>query len=61
MSRGPAKFTKAELTRAIRVAQETGAGKVVILADGSIEIAPRPVAEGDNRDQKVAPAKELVF
>lgn len=60
-SRGrPAKFTKAELARAIRAAQETGAGKVVILADRRIEIDPRPV-EGDKRDQTVAPGKELVF
>lgn len=42
MSRRSTKFTQADIARCIRAAQQCGAGRVVILTDGSIEIEPRP-------------------
>lgn len=44
MSRGPARFTQADVTRAIRAAQRTGAGEVIIEPDGSIRILVNPSA-----------------
>jgi hypothetical protein len=38
MSRTPARFTQADVARAIRAAQQCGAGEVRILPDGTIEI-----------------------
>ena len=38
MSRRPARFTQADVTRAIRAAQQTGAGDVTVAPDGSIVI-----------------------
>jgi hypothetical protein len=42
MSRGPARFTQADVTRAIRAARKAGGGDVVVLPDGSIRIASEP-------------------
>jgi hypothetical protein len=46
MSRGPARFTQADIVRAIRGARKAGGGDVVVLPDGSIRIAsePAPIA-----------------
>jgi hypothetical protein len=51
MSRTPARFTQADIARAIRAAQQTGAGDVIVAPDGSIVI----------RSEKTltAPRKEL--
>jgi hypothetical protein len=46
MSRGPARFTQADVIRAIRAARKAGGGDVIVLPDGSIRITkePAPVA-----------------
>jgi hypothetical protein len=46
MSRGPARFTQADVVRAIRAARKAGGGDVIVLPDGSIRIGsePTPVA-----------------
>lgn len=38
MSRTPARCTQADLARSIRAAQQTGAGAVELLPDGTIRI-----------------------
>jgi hypothetical protein len=38
VSRNPARFTQADVARAIRAAKQTGAGAVLILTDGTIRI-----------------------
>ena len=38
MSRRPARFTQADVTRAIRAAKQAGAGDVIVAPDGSIVI-----------------------
>lgn len=38
MSRTPARFTQADVARAIRAAQQTGAGMVEIRPDGTIRV-----------------------
>jgi hypothetical protein len=40
MSRTPARFTQADIARAIRAAQQTGAGAIFVLPDGTIRIQP---------------------
>ncbi|MDR6303960.1 hypothetical protein GGQ85_001659 [Nitrobacter vulgaris] len=42
MSRTPARFTQADVARAIRAAQQTGAGNVEIKPDGTICIRLSP-------------------
>ena len=41
MSRRPARFTQADLNRAIKAAKQNGMG-VEVLADGTIRIVPAP-------------------
>ena len=48
MSRGPHTFKQCDIERAIRAAQKTGAGKVWIAKDGSINISVLADAEPDN-------------
>lgn len=46
MSRGPARFTQADIVRAIRAIQQTGANmEIVIELDGSIRIVPHQPGE----------------
>lgn len=42
MSRGPARFTQADVVRAIRAARKAGGGDVIVLPDGSIRIGSEP-------------------
>jgi hypothetical protein len=42
VSRTPARITQADVARAIRAAQQCGAGQVRILADGTIQIDVQP-------------------
>jgi hypothetical protein len=44
MSRGPARFTQADVVRAIRAARKAGGGDVIVLPDGSIRIGSEPAA-----------------
>jgi hypothetical protein len=61
MSRRPARFTQADIARAIRAAKQTGAGAVRVGPDGSIEILLDPPSMADNPDRRVDDARELVF
>jgi hypothetical protein len=62
MSKGPARFTQADVIRAIRAAQRAGAGDVIVAPDGSIRIATKPgplaerapVSEDDRLDRELA-------
>lgn len=45
MSRTPARIRQADVARAIRAAQQCGAGPVRILTDGTITIEPKAVVE----------------
>jgi hypothetical protein len=42
VSRRPARFTQADVTRAIRAAKQAGAGDIVVAPDGSIVIRLSP-------------------
>jgi hypothetical protein len=61
MSRTPARFTQADLARAIRAAKQCGAGVVEIKADGTIRIAPStescPIAE----PPRIEPERKVVL
>lgn len=61
MSRTPARFTQADVARALRAAQQSGAGKVRLLPDGTIEIVTQAEPAGDKQDSKVAPEREIVL
>jgi hypothetical protein len=52
MSRTPARFTQADVARAIRAAKQAGAGDVIVGPDGSITIklAPSPTAAAKDLD-----------
>lgn len=56
MSRTPARVTQADVARAIRAAQQCGAGQVRILADGTITIDPKP---GKHEQNEVAQEEEF--
>jgi len=51
MSRTPARFTQADINRALRAAKQAGAGAVVLLPDGTIRIEIEPVKEGVDEDR----------
>ena len=56
MSRTPARITQADIARAIRAAQQTGAGEVLVQADGSILIRLSPKApDAPLDDDRVIP------
>lgn len=61
MSRKSARFTQADVARVLRAAQQTGAGKVVILPDGTIQIATQPEPQVDKADRPVAREREIVL
>jgi hypothetical protein len=57
MSRTPARFTQADVARAIRAAKQAGAGSIEILPDGTIRI----YLAGERADRKCAPESEVVL
>lgn len=61
MSRTPAKITQADVARAIRAAQQTGAGAVRILPDGTIRIDLQGEPAGDKQQNVVEPEIEIVL
>lgn len=61
MSRTPARITQADVARAIRAAQQTGAGAVRILPDGTIQIDPQAVVVGEKIEINIVPAREIVL
>jgi hypothetical protein len=61
MSRTPSRITQADVARAIRAAQQTGAGSVEITPDGTIKINLSPSSTDPERRQAVAPTKVIVL
>lgn len=59
MSRTPARVTQADVARAIRAAQQCGAGAVRVLPDGTIQIDPQPEPAGEKEKIKVEPRREF--
>jgi hypothetical protein len=55
MGRAPARFTEADVRRAIRVAKREGAGLVEIKPDGTIAVSLSPM---NTEDQEIAEAKK---
>lgn len=60
MSRAPARFTQADISRAIRAAKQAGAGSVVVRPDGSIVFNLAPDG-GDNPPKALEPATGVVL
>ncbi len=54
-------FRQCDLERAIRAAQATGAGRVMVTADGAILIDPEPLDDATLRRGRLAKIKEVVF
>ncbi len=61
MSRTPARITQADVARAIRAAQQCGAGQVRILADGTITIDPQPGKLPPAAQNEIASDPEIVL
>lgn len=61
MSRTPARITQADVARAIRAAQQCGAGQVRVLPDGSIAIDLTTGKTVDNRAPEVEDDEEVVL
>jgi hypothetical protein len=61
MSRTPAKIRQADVARAIRAAQQTGAGAVRILPDGTIRIDLQPESVGEKQQNTVEGDEEVVL
>lgn len=61
MSRTPAKVTQADVARAIRAAQQCGAGKVRIQSDGTITIDPQPEKKREPQENEIAERRRLVL
>jgi hypothetical protein len=59
MSRSPNRFKQIDVARAIRAAQQTGAGAVRVLPNGAIEIDTKPM--GDNQPNVVDDGREIVL
>jgi len=61
MSRTPARVTQADVARAIRAAQQCGAGMVRIDRDGTILIEPQPAKKREPEEKEVAPKRRIVL
>lgn len=61
MSRTPARITQADVARAIRAAQQCGAGQVRILADGTITIEPQPRKQRHPEEKEIEPERRIVL
>jgi len=61
MSRTPARITQADVARAIRAAQQCGAGSVRILSDGTITIDPQPKKPQKPEEKEIEPVRRIVL
>jgi len=61
MSRTPARITQADVARAIRAAQQCGAGSVRIMPDGTILIDPQRQKQTTKEEKAVEPEREIVL
>jgi len=57
MSRTPARFTQADVARAIRAAKQAGAADIIVAPDGSIiiKLSPSPPATKALDEDKLIP------
>ncbi len=60
MSRTAARFTQADIARAIRAAQQTGAGRVMVQRDGTIVVESSPTSTGPE-PEPVERKREIVL
>lgn len=61
MSRTPARITQADVARAIRAAQQTGAGCVEIAPDGTIKISLSPSSTLTHKPEDIARDSEVTL
>lgn len=61
MSRTPARVTQADVARAIRAAQQCGAGRVYVLPDGTITIDPQPFLGAERTNYPVEDGEDAVL
>lgn len=61
MSRTPARVTQADIARALRAAQQTGAGQVRVMPDGTILIDPQAAKAEDSQETSLAPEREIAL
>lgn len=61
MSRRPAKFTQADVARAIRAAKQADAAGIEVQPDGSIRILLSPVSTGYNHVESPPLAEKKVI
>lgn len=61
MSRTPARITQADVARAIRAAQQCGAGQVRVLPDGTITIDPQPKKQSRPEEKEVETERRIVL
>jgi hypothetical protein len=61
MSRRQAKFTQADVSRAIRAAKKAGASDITIRADGSIAIGLVPEEAPARAKAELAPGEDIVL
>lgn len=61
MSRTAARITQADVARAIRAAQQCGAGAVKIMQDGTILIEPQPTKHREQVEKEVAERRRIVL
>ena len=59
MSRTAARFTQADIARAIRAAKQAGAGSVKLVPDGTIDISLIPTT--DKTDTRLEPEQEVIL
>jgi hypothetical protein len=61
MSRRQAKFTQADVARAIRAAKQAGASDIILRADGSIAIGLVPTDTQTRHEALLAPGEDIVL
>lgn len=61
MSRTPAKFTQADVARAVRAAKQAGAFGVELLPDGTIRVALSPLSPNPPAPERVEDDGEVVL
>lgn len=61
MSRTPAKFTQADVARAVRAALQAGAGAVELRPDGTIRIGLQAEPAGDKPENEVEYDRGIVL
>lgn len=61
MSRTPARFTQADVARAIRAARQAGAEGVEMRPDGTIVVKLSPTSTAEEKPERLADKHEVVL